>query len=258
MATPGYQTVMPFITAAEWEMPVHIRDLSGLLYPRHCPFCDGLLRDDEPYLCRKCARKIHFISGPVCMKCGRPLEDAHAEYCDACRRREHLFIQGFAPMLYRGDEQASILKFKYGGRAEYAGFYARAIWSFGEERLKNWHPEAIIPVPVHPLRCCQRGYNQAQVTAAALAGLMGIPEIGYTVQRTRNTRPQKGLAPSDRRSNVRGAFHISEDITLPSTVLLVDDIYTTGATMDELASVVAAHGASRIYEVCITIAPGMT
>ena len=235
-----------------------MENLSGLLYPRHCPFCDRLLRGDEPYLCRRCARRVRFIQSPVCMKCGRPLEHAHAEYCDACRRREHRFIQGFAPMLYLGDAQASVLNFKYGGRAEYAAFYARAIWNFGRERLKRWQPEAIIPVPVHPLRCCQRGYNQAQVTAAALADLMDIPEIGYPVQRVRNTRPQKGLAPSDRRANVRGAFRISDDITLPSTVLLLDDIYTTGATMDELAAAVSAHGASRIYEVCITIAPGMS
>lgn len=234
------------------------RQIPELLYPRHCPFCDGLLKDDEPYLCRSCAKKIKFISGPVCMKCGRPLDSDTAEYCDSCRRKEHRYIQGFAPFIYRGMAQASIMKFKYGERAEYARFYAEAILRYGRRKIRDWDIGAVIPVPVHPLRYCARGYNQAQVLAEELAGKLGVPELGYLVRRVRNTKPQKGLTPSGRRKNLHGAFRVDEGVTFPENVLLVDDIYTTGTTIDELASVVADHGAKNIWFVCVTIAPGMT
>lgn len=232
--------------------------ITALLFPRHCPVCDRLLADDEPYLCRRCASALVFVREPVCMKCGRPLDRESAELCDACRRREHRFIRGFAPFLYRGAVQASVLRFKYGGRAEYAGFYARAICTFGKEKLALWKPACVIPVPVHPLRYCTRGYNQAAVTAVEIARLLNIPECGNLVRRTRNTRPQKGLAPSDRRKNLSGAFHVPDGTVFPETVLLVDDIYTTGATMDELTETVMAHGAKQVYFAAIAIAPGMT
>ena len=232
--------------------------ITALLFPRHCPVCDRLLADDEPYLCRRCASELVFVREPVCMKCGRPLGRESAELCDACRRREHRFIRGFAPFLYRGAVQASVLRFKYGGRAEYAGFYARAICTFGKEKLALWKPACVIPVPVHPLRYCTRGYNQAAVTAVEIARLLNIPECGNLVRRTRNTRQQKGLAPSDRRKNLSGAFHVPDGTVFPETVLLVDDIYTTGATMDELTETVMAHGAKQVYFAAIAIAPGMT
>ena len=148
--------------------------ITALLFPRHCPVCDRLLADDEPYLCRRCASELVFVREPVCMKCGRPLDRESAELCDACRRREHRFIRGFAPFLYRGAVQASVLRFKYGGRAEYAGFYARAICTFGKEKLALWKPACVIPVPVHPLRYCTRGYNQAAVTAVEIARVTGV------------------------------------------------------------------------------------
>ena len=94
--------------------------------------------------------------------------------------------------------------------------------------------------------------------AVEIARLLNIPECGNLVRRTRNTRPQKGLAPSDRRKNLSGAFHVPDGTVFPETVLLVDDIYTTGATMDELTETVMAHGAKQVYFAAIAIAPGMT
>lgn len=234
------------------------RKIAGLIYPRRCPFCDCLLSAGEPYLCRKCAGILNFITGPVCMKCGRPLESDTAEYCDNCRRREHRFIQGFAPFTYRGMVQDSITRFKYGNRAEYAGFYATAIWKHGGIHLKEWKPELILPVPIHLDRYRKRGYNQAEEVGRHLSEKLGIPCATNEIYRRKNTRPQKGLTPSMRRKNLSGAFAARDGVSLPERVLLVDDIYTTGATLDALAETAAEAGACRIWFACVSIAPGQS
>ncbi|MGN0362005.1 MAG: ComF family protein [Bilifractor sp.] len=230
--------------------------LLEIIYPRHCPFCDRLLSGKEPYLCRSCAGKLKFISGPVCLKCGRPLERDTLEYCDNCRRKEHRFIRGFAPFTYRGSVQDSITRFKYGRRAEYAAFYAAAIRRSGEEMLSVWKPELIIPVPIHPERYRKRGYNQAEEVGRALAKALEIPCARNGIYRRKNTKPQKGLTPSMRRSNLQNAFTVDKGVRLPERVLLVDDIYTTGTTLDALTEAVMDAGARRVWFACISIAPG--
>ena len=232
--------------------------IAELIYPRHCPFCDCLLSGYEPYLCRKCAASVKVISGPVCMKCGRPLESDTMEFCDNCRRREHSFLRGFAPLTYRGMVQDSITRFKYGNRAEYAAFYSAAILKYGRAHLEQWRPERIVPVPIHPDRYRKRGYNQAEEVALHLSRQLGIPCSSHEIFRQKNTRPQKGLTPSMRRKNLSGAFAAKDGIRLPERVLLVDDIYTTGATLDALAETAAEAGAKKIWFACISIAPGQS
>jgi len=233
-----------------------VSGLLEILYPRHCPFCDRLLSGREPLLCRRCAGELKLIQGPVCQKCGRPLETDTLEYCDNCRRKEHLFIRGFAPFTYRGRVQDSITRFKYDGRAEYASFYAAAIRKFGEPFLNVWMPELIVPVPIHPERYRKRGYNQAEELGKRLAASLHIPCAQHEIFRRKNTRPQKGLTPSMRRNNLQNAFAALEGIRLPERVLLVDDIYTTGTTLDALTETVLGAGARKVWFACASIAPG--
>lgn len=266
--------------------------VSDWLYPRHCPLCDKILKKEEPLVCRWCAAAVPLIRGPACMKCGRPLVDlpepagaganpipkrpevgtkavtgerpgtgaaafpeGSREYCADCRKRKHLFEQGFAPYVYRDDIQISLLRMKYSGRAEYARFYAASIWHAGKRRLRQWSPDMIVPVPIHIGRWRKRGYNQAEELARRLSELSGIP-AAEPVLRARHTLPQKGLSPRERRRNVRGAFLLSRDAAVPGTVLLIDDIYTTGSTLDEIAGVLFAGGAQRIFFVCAAVSPG--
>jgi len=192
------------------------------------------------------------------MKCGRPLNDDTKEYCRECRRRDHLFSQGCAPFLYRRGIPASMMRFKYGSRPEYGEFYGKAIWSFAGRQLRAWKPDVIVPVPLHRSRYRKRGYNQAALIAAELSKLSGIPMDEKLVVRTRKTAPQKGLTGSGRRKNLRDAFRVTEhgQKTMPRTILLVDDIYTTGSTIDALAEVLKRAGAGKVYFVTGAIAPG--
>nr|WP_027870975.1 ComF family protein [[Eubacterium] cellulosolvens] len=230
--------------------------IAELLYPRHCPVCDRLLSGNEPYICRDCAKNVKWIRGPVCMKCGRPLDTETGEYCDNCRRRVHVYERNLAPFSYRNEIQTSIMRFKYGGRAEYAAFYAKAIAAYGQKQFNLWKPQMIIPVPVHTKRYIHRGYNQAGVLAEQLSKVLKIPAREDLVLRTKNTRPQKGQTPIGRRQNLSGAFCLAGGARIPKRILIVDDIYTTGATMDALAGVLLDGGAEKVWAACVSIAPG--
>lgn len=229
-----------------------------ILYPRRCAICDTILRKDEICLCSRCRQNLPIVKGPVCMKCGRPLDDDTKEYCKECRRRDHLFDQGCSPLLYRRGIQPSMMRFKYGSRPEYGEFYGRAIWGFAKRQLQIWKPDVIIPVPLHRSRYRKRGYNQAALIAGTLSKLSGIPMDETLVVRTRKTAPQKGLTGSGRRKNLKDAFEVRKESgkEIPRTILLVDDIYTTGSTMDALSEVLKKSGVKNIYFVTGAIAPG--
>ena len=142
--------------------------LLNAVYPRRCPICDGLLSREELYLCRNCVEKIHPILGARCKKCGKPV-GSEEEFCRDCSRTRHSFDRGFAPYGYHGELEASLMRFKYHERQEYAGFYAHAAFFYVGKQIQRRNPEVLVPVPLHPARQRQRGYNQAEVFAEKLA-----------------------------------------------------------------------------------------
>ena len=233
-----------------------IRKLTELLYPRRCPICDGILGSREPLVCRKCGKTLHFIETPACLKCGRPLSKCEQEYCSDCGKNLHEFEQGFAPFSYGGSVQSSMMRFKYGGRAEYAGFYAAAMAGFGKKQLQDWKPEILIPVPVHRNRLIKRGYNQAEKLAQSLSRICGIPSEPHAVVRMKNTLPQKELSRIERKRNLEQAFSVAAGYHPPGRILLVDDIYTTGSTIDTLAALLKKNGAQKVWFACACVSPG--
>ena len=113
--------------------------------------------------------------------------------------------------------------------------------------------DVILPVPIHPKRRRQRGYNQAEVLARALSSLSGLPADTKSLARVRNTVPQKQLTAAERASNLKGAFRVSGKNLKGMSVLLVDDIYTTGATADAAAKTLKESGVKAVYVVCVAI-----
>ena len=233
-----------------------IRAGLDVLYPRRCPVCDGLLGKQEPLICRKCAEKLEFLKQPLCFRCGKPLEQKEREYCGDCRKIRHWYERGFAPFSYRGIMQQSVMRFKYGGRAEYAGFYAVAVLEYGRELLSRWRPEVLMPVPVHPARLARRGYNQAELLAQKLSELCGIPMESRAVLRMKNTKAQKNLSSMERKKNLENAFALVKSYKPPERILVIDDIYTTGSTIDGMAALLSKNGAKAVYFACITVSPG--
>lgn len=232
-----------------------IRQGLSLLFPGRCPFCDGIIPMGA-FQCGECGGKLPVVRQPFCCKCGQPLEDGRREYCADCTRKRHSYTRGRAVYVYEGAVKTSLYRFKYGGRREYAACYARqAAESYGAW-IRELKPEALVPVPLHPRRRRKRGYNQAELFARELGERLGLPVYSRLVRRRVDTRPQKELNDVQRKKNLKNAFTIPENIVQLKKVLLVDDIYTTGSTVDAVAEALRAAGVEQVYVLCISIGRG--
>lgn len=232
-----------------------------LLFPRRCPLCDDVLpafeiAEKASYICPECKKKLQPIKEPVCKKCGKQITKEEAEYCLDCGRKKHIFAQGKAVFVYQGALQSSLYRFKYANRREYAEFYAFEAAFQYEKWIKQKNIQAIIPIPLHKKRQRKRGYNQAELFAKALGAKLGIPVCADLLIRAKSTVPQKELNEVERKNNLKNAFKITKNIVQLSYILLVDDIYTTGSTMDAAASVLKEAGCEHIYFICVSIGRG--
>ena len=231
-------------------------NLLQLLFPRRCPVCGQIVLPEGALICAGCVQKLHFIRQPSCKKCGTELISDREEYCPDCKRRHRSFESGVALIRYNDVAQKSMAAIKYKNRREYLDFYAEAI----VRRYGNFfarHKEAVlVPVPVHPVRLRSRGFNQAGELAVRLGRLSGLSVNETMLIRTRKTAPQKELGPEERLRNLRKAFAVRKS-TLPATVILVDDIYTTGSTIEACTRVLKEPGVREVYFVSICIGGGV-
>ena len=219
--------------------------LAILLSPM-CAACHEPL--DEPSrgpVCRRCWDAIVPITPPCCRTCGDPLPSwriiSLAEStCARCRRKRPLISLARAVGPYEGSLRAIVHAFKYGARLSVARPLAARLRDCGREVLAG--ADAIVPVPLHPSRQRQRGFNQA----AEIARHLGAP-VQHALRRTRRTPSQADLPASRRHANVRGAFVPAADTRIKGmTLVLVDDVSTTGATLDACASALLAAGAHEV------------
>ncbi len=234
----------------------YLNNVWKLLYPARCPVCDKAVSPAGALICYSCHQKLQPVREPRCRKCGKGLSKQEQELCVDCRNRTHRYIRGIA--LYEYDcIHESVYRFKYEGRREYADFYAQEIIRYLGGQIRSFHPDALIPVPLHPDRLKKRGYNQAQLIAEGIGAGMGIPVRSGVVGRVINTIPQKELAPAERQNNLKRAFKIQENDVKLKTIIIVDDIYTTGSTVDALCKVLESAGVERAFFITLAIGKGI-
>ena len=230
-------------------------NLLDILYPRRCALCDRVVAGRNYPVCFACRKWIQPIRGPRCLRCSKPLENEREEYCLDCSRMHFTYDRGFAACVYTGKIQESLMRFKYQGRQEYAVFYAGMLDALAGQVIAGWKPEVLIPVPVHPARLRRRGYNQAEVLAGQLQRRWNIPVDSKCVRRVKRTRAQKNLDDKERRKNLRQAFGLVGPVPYHS-VLIVDDIYTTGSTVDAISRILKENGVQKVYFVTVCIGRG--
>lgn len=228
------------------------RIIGELLYPRRCPICDCCIPPKE-LICKKCVSLIRPIEGECCKKCGKSLTDEDRIYCFDCSKKIHYFDRNYALFEYK-DIKKSLYRFKYSGRAEYAAFYAYVAYKKLGHVFAGLNVDAIIPVPIHKGRRRERGYNQAEELAKCLSHYINVPVVNDLVIRKKKTLPLKNLSGKERINNLKRAFIIARNDVKLKTIIIVDDIYTTGATFDTLSVVLRATGIEKIY--CLTVAVG--
>lgn len=231
-------------------------DAVGLFFPRRCPVCQEVVEERGERICNICRTKLPYIRAPFCMRCGKPLLLEEKEYCSDCRRKRHWFERGRAPFVYDQVMRESIAGFKYGKRREYAAFYAEEILKRCAKDMLLWHGEAFVPVPLHPSRKRKRGFNQAELLAKELSKQSKIPLDADLLERVKKTHVQKELNDQDRQANLKDAFSVRKGKNPYQNVILVDDIYTTGSTVDSAAKALKENGVRNVYFVCICVGNG--
>ena len=226
-----------------------------LLFPLRCPVCDEIVTPFGHKICTDCMAKRKILTSPYCMKCGKKVQEQR-ELCEDCRNKKHLFFRGRA--LYEYESMAgSIYRFKYGGRQEYAEFYGEEMAKVLGDFVCGIRPDALIPIPLHKCRLRKRGYNQAALLARTLGQRLDVPVLEGYLLRVKNTTPLKRLNPKERQNNLKKAFNIVQNDVKLKTVILVDDIYTTGSTVDEAAETLLVSGVERVYFVALACGAGL-
>jgi len=231
------------------------KEITQLLFPLRCPVCDGIVPQRGEKICLECLGRLRLVTPPWCMRCGRKIS-GEGEYCADCRRRAHEFERGRALYEY-GSAAGSIYRFKYGGRREYADFYGEQTAQYLGDFVRSVRPDVLIPIPLHKKRMAVRGYNQAQLLAQAAGARLGVPVCTDFLVREKNTAPLKYENPKERQNNLKKAFNILQNDVKLKRVMLVDDIYTTGSTMDEAARTLKAAGVEQIYFIALACGAGI-
>ena len=223
-----------------------------LFFPRRCPVCDKPVRPAGCLICAACKHKLKYVSEIHCLKCGKPLVDETEEYCRDCRKKKHKFVQGKSLYEYKS-AAGTIYRFKYAKRREYAEFLGKEMAEHFSEDMKRWKAEALIPVPIHKSRKRQRGYNQAELLAVEISRRTGIPVKKNLLVRSKKTVPQKMLKDAERQNNLKKAFKIGQNDVKLSTIIIIDDIYTTGSTVNEMADILNRVGIDKVYVLTLAI-----
>lgn len=218
-----------------------------------CLHCGRLLAaawERHIRLCKACQERIGWIRPPACERCGKPLRTPSDPVCGDCRSRPVPFTASFGAAVYDGLWKELIGQFKFYCRRELAVPLGVAVAELAWRASLPARVHALVPVPLHPQRLARRGYNQALELAMVIAEETGIPvlEALVRVQRGSGAGPQSLRSARERRKSLRGAFMAWQPGALRGlTLAVVDDVYTTGATMDEASRALLRAGAREVF-----------
>ena len=229
--------------------PEFLSALGSLFYPPTCVVCAANIGRSE-YLCADCQRRAPRIVAPFCAKCSEPYQGAITQEfrCANCEHRKLHFDCAVAAYRSRGLVRKLVHDFKYGTQRYLR--YPLAAWlreTLHDERLRGRHFDLIVPVPLHPARQRERGFNQAALLADLLADSMQVP-ARLVLERTRYTTTQTAYDRAERMENLAGAFRLRKNRDVRDLrVLLIDDVLTTGSTLSECARVLKVAGAISVH-----------
>jgi ComF family protein len=217
--------------------------------PPQCPCCERFSEEGKQGFCSNCLSQIRWIEPPFCSICGIPFISREVEThpCGACVTHRKYFTIARALGAFEGSLQEAIHRWKYEGKTYLTPFFAD--W-MAEGLNRHWEPgslDLLIPVPLHTRRLRERGFNQALLLVRELSRRTGIPYRKSILQKKKSTIPQVNLSGVEREKELRGTFHVIGKEELSGlSVLLIDDVYTTGATVNECSKVLLRGGAKRV------------
>ena len=222
--------------------------LVDLVFPPVCALCQRRLPVPHDPICQPCQRAMAWSLPPYCRRCGASLAGAHdadAE-CSGCALRPPAFERAVAPLQYRGLVRQAVHAFKYQHRRRIGAWLAARMAQTAQQTWDGEQIDAVVPVPMHWLKARARGDNPADSLARHVATLLQRPLTRGLLRRRRWTPSQTRLSPAARARNVAGAFGVARRAQPPTTLLLVDDVFTSGSTADACALALREAGASRV------------
>ena len=240
-------------------------NLWDLLYPPRCPLCGEILASGEGETHEKCYEKLPWVREPICKRCGKPMMSPGGdvrEFCQDCLRNYHRqkksFDQGRALWIYEGDIQKSVLDFKYKGMKTYADFYGSEVVRVWGGWIRRKNPDVLIPVPIHARKKRIRGFNQAELLAKVIGKKMDLTVRNDILCRNRWTEPQKSISGQERRHNLTKSIEIRNLPIGIRRVKLIEEIYTTGSTLEACAWILKENGVEEVdfLTLCIGLGTG--
>ncbi len=233
-----------------------VQNISRALYPEICPMCGKTIDGKKELVCGQCAIKLVPVKPPVCLKCGKEVEDEETECCKDCSSMQRSFVKGMPALNYNDHMAKCLSEFKYHNMRCYVKFLADIIVKNRGKEILLEAPEVIVPVPVHKSKLRERGYNQAELLSIELGRRLKLPVDTGLILRDEKTAPQKGLSNQEREENLKRAFISSGKIVKYKSALIVDDIYTTGATVEACTSVLHSMGIKEVYYTSVCVGKG--
>jgi ComF family protein len=201
-------------------------------------------------------KELPYISGSTCFRCGKEIENAEAEYCPDCAGRSHGYDRGFPVFNYAAPVRESVLAIKYKNKREYCRYYIEEMSTRLIPVISTYKIDALVPVPIHRKKQKSRGYNQALILAQGIGKKLGVPVYGDMLIRQQPTTPQKKLDSEERYKNIKGAIVPGKAHEDCKKVMIIDDIYTTGATVNACANGLKKLGVQKVYYSAICIGQG--
>jgi len=219
-----------------------VRSALDFALPPRCAGCGTIVADVHSF-CPDCWKEVEFLGDNGCSTCGMPLQATEQRTCGACLARAPRIARTRAAVAYGDLARGLAIRLKYGRKVAIARTMARYMAPLvgeGPERL-------LVPVPLHRTRLWNRGFNQSALVARELSRRLGIAADPLALSRTRRTSPLKGMSPVQRRRTVAGAFRVRDrNAVQGKTVILVDDVLTTGSTAEACARTLKRAGAARV------------
>ncbi len=233
------------------------KDLIDLILPPLCCICKRRLKSEENIICNDCYSRTRLIAPPYCERCGRPLPSPDIKVCHTCITEQHpcSYIRGASP--YDGITENLIILLKYNGKRGTAKTLGKLMTRVISKEDTYTNCEIIVPVPLHRTRKRERGYNQAELLGEKLSAELNLPLISNALIRMRATPSQTKLPSEKRQKNVKDAFAVNKrtaELIKDKTVLLVDDVMTTGATLNECARTLLKGGVKEVLGIVCAIA----
>jgi ComF family protein len=234
---------------------VLLASLIELLLPRQCAGCRKVwLHNDQGFWCEACLDDLPWIESPLCPRCGRPFPkspEAPDHFCGDCLQSVFIFDGARSATHHAGVVRRGIHQLKFGGRLHWVPPLADLLVTC-YRREPSPRVDVILPVPLHLKRLRQRGFNQSGLLAKVLGRRVGLPVRYDVLVRKVSTEPQTRLNRLQRLANVKDAFHVPDRGTVEGRcVIIIDDVYTTGTTLNECAKTLKTAGASAVHALTV-------